>query len=143
MLLAGLVSRVLLNFLSLIADMGLGISIIQHPETTKEEQNALFSFSFFLGIGVSIVMIIASFPVSAINDKKFSNTSNIEITPYASGRISLASTIVSPSCTNMVPYFDIKLYIVAFFKLISIFLLLLDFLSNLLLSYSISITFLQ
>lgn len=57
---------VLLNFLSLIADMGLGISIIQHPETTKEEQNALFSFSFFLGIGVSIVMIIASFPVSAI-----------------------------------------------------------------------------
>ena len=57
---------VILNFLSLLSDMGLGISIIQHPKMGIIEQRQLFSFSLFLGCGIVAIMIIVAYPVSII-----------------------------------------------------------------------------
>lgn len=57
---------VILNFLSLFADMGLGISIIQHPEMDKTKQRELFSFSIVLGVFVALVMCLLAFPISYI-----------------------------------------------------------------------------
>ena len=57
---------IILNFLSLFADMGLGISIIQHPEMEKLEQRKLFSFSIVLGFIVALIMCLMAIPVAYI-----------------------------------------------------------------------------
>lgn len=67
------VLTVMLGFFYLIADMGLGISIIQHPEMDKKNQKQLFSFSIFVGFFISIVVSLLSYPLSSIynNDVYF------------------------------------------------------------------------
>ena len=62
--------NVFLTFFSMIADMGIGISVIQHPEMTKEQQNRLFSFSAVLGIAIVIVISISSIPIAFIYDNE-------------------------------------------------------------------------
>lgn len=57
---------IILNFLALFADMGLGISIIQHPEMEMIQQRKLFSFSIVLGVAVAVIMCLTAFPISLI-----------------------------------------------------------------------------
>lgn len=60
------ITTVLLGFLALFSDMGLGISIIQHPEMKKEDINRLFSFSIVVGIILAIITALAAFPLTSI-----------------------------------------------------------------------------
>lgn len=60
------ITTVLLGFLNLFADLGLGISIIQHPEMLNDDINRLFSFSLVVGLFLAIITIISAFPLTAI-----------------------------------------------------------------------------
>lgn len=57
---------VILNFLTLIADMGFGITIIQHPEMEWEEQNELFSFTAVFGVILMLIMVFLAYPMSLV-----------------------------------------------------------------------------
>ncbi len=60
------ITSVLLGFLNLFADLGLGISIIQHPEMPKVNIDRLFSFSIIIGLVLAAITILAAFPLTAI-----------------------------------------------------------------------------
>jgi PST family polysaccharide transporter len=60
------ITSVLLGFLNLFADLGLGISIIQHPEMPKVNNDRLFSFSIIIGLVLAAITILAAFPLTAI-----------------------------------------------------------------------------
>ena len=54
---------VVLGFLNLFADMGLGISVIQHPDMSKNDINKLFTFSFVVGLLLAVFTISLSIPL--------------------------------------------------------------------------------
>jgi PST family polysaccharide transporter len=56
---------ILIGFLNLFSDMGLGINIIQHPEMSIDNVNRLFSFSMIIGIVLTLATILASIPLSS------------------------------------------------------------------------------
>lgn len=60
------ITSVLLGFLSLFADLGLGVSIIQHPEMSENEINRLFSFSITIGLFLGALTVLAAFPLTSI-----------------------------------------------------------------------------
>lgn len=60
------ITTVLLGFLNLFADLGLGISIIQHPEMSKDDINRLFSFSLVVGLILAAITVVAALPLTAI-----------------------------------------------------------------------------
>lgn len=59
------ITTVLLGFLNLFADMGLGINIIQHPEMAKKDIDSLFSFSIVVGIILAGLTALAAFPLAS------------------------------------------------------------------------------
>lgn len=61
---------VILNLLTLIADMGLGVTIIQRPEMKKEKINELFTFTFLLGFAISLIVCLLSVPLSLLYDNE-------------------------------------------------------------------------
>lgn len=61
---------VLVNFLTLFSDMGLGIAVIQHPKMSKERLNQLFSFTILLGFILMILLSVLSYPISVIYENK-------------------------------------------------------------------------
>lgn len=61
---------IILTFLALFADLGLGVSVIQHPEMDKDDINKLFSFSFVIGLALMAIMCLLAFPVSVIYKNK-------------------------------------------------------------------------
>lgn len=61
---------VILNFLALIADMGLGVKVIQHPEMKREKIYELFSFTIILGFCISFILYLFSFPLSVVYDNE-------------------------------------------------------------------------
>jgi teichuronic acid exporter len=71
---------VLLSFFNLFADMGLGISIIQHPKMTKNEHNQLFSFSIIVGICLLLIMLLLAYPISII----YNNQDYLKMVPLIS-----------------------------------------------------------
>ena len=60
------ITSVLLGFLNLFADLGLGISVIQHPEMEKNDINRLFSFSVVVGIILGLITIAFALPLTSI-----------------------------------------------------------------------------
>lgn len=54
---------VVLGFLNLFADMGLGISVIQHPDMSKDDINKLFTFSFVVGLLLAVFTVALSVPL--------------------------------------------------------------------------------
>lgn len=63
------ITTVLLGFLSLFADMGLGINIVQHPEMPTNDIRCLFSFSIVIGIILGFFTAIASFPLASVYEE--------------------------------------------------------------------------
>lgn len=61
---------VILNFLALIADMGLGVTVIQHPEMKRERIYELFSFTVLFGFCISFILYLFSFPLSVVYDNE-------------------------------------------------------------------------
>ncbi|MBD9094965.1 MAG: lipopolysaccharide biosynthesis protein [Bacteroides oleiciplenus] len=55
---------VLIGFLGLFSDLGLGINIIQHSEMSNDDVNSLFTFSAISGIALGFFMLLLSYPVS-------------------------------------------------------------------------------
>lgn len=65
---------VVIGFLSLFADMGLGICIVQHPQMSKDDINKLFTFNLLAGLLLALLTILLSFPlVHFYNDKIYYN----------------------------------------------------------------------
>ena len=56
---------VLIGFLGLFADLGLGINVVQHPDMSKDDINRLFTFSIIIGLILGGLMLFLSYPVSA------------------------------------------------------------------------------
>jgi PST family polysaccharide transporter len=71
---------VFMNFFNLFADMGIGISVIQHPEMNEENHGILFSFSIFLGVSLLILMCALAYPISVL----YSNEEYIKMFPLIS-----------------------------------------------------------
>ncbi len=68
------IMTVILGFLNLFSDMGLGISIIQHPEMPEEDIERLFSFSCMIGIILAFFTICLAYPLSIFyNDTIYFN----------------------------------------------------------------------
>lgn len=57
---------VLVNFFNLFADMGVGVSVIQRTDLTVEDHNQLYTFSLYIGVVLSIIILLLSYPVSLI-----------------------------------------------------------------------------
>lgn len=55
---------VLIGFLTLFADLGLGINVVQHPDMSKDDINRLFTFSAIAGLILGGGMLFLSYPIS-------------------------------------------------------------------------------
>ena len=62
------ITTVIIGFLHLFADIGLGITIIQHPSMSKDNIGRLFTFTIFIGIILSIITGLSSIPLSKFYD---------------------------------------------------------------------------
>lgn len=60
------ITTVLINFFNMFADMGVGVSVIQNKNLDKKALDRLFTLSLYIGLVLSAIMILISFPVSAI-----------------------------------------------------------------------------
>lgn len=58
------IANVFLNFFTVFSDMGISAAIIQNKDLTDEDNNAIYSFSVYLGILLMILFILFSFPLS-------------------------------------------------------------------------------
>lgn len=54
-------ASVMIAFISIFADMGLGAAIVQKQELTDEDYDQIFSFSVYLGLLLCIILYISSF----------------------------------------------------------------------------------
>ena len=60
------VINVFVVFFHLFCDMGFGTAVIQDKSLTEKQTNDIFSWTFFLGIGLQFFFIGASFPISKV-----------------------------------------------------------------------------
>lgn len=58
------VVTVFTTFFSTLADVGVGPAIVQYDELSKDDCNALFSFTCLIGVFLSVLFCVASFPIS-------------------------------------------------------------------------------
>lgn len=61
---------VVLNFLNMFADMGLGIAVVQRKNLKDDDLSNLFTASIYLGIVLMVVMCIIGYPASIIYKNK-------------------------------------------------------------------------
>jgi PST family polysaccharide transporter len=54
------IATVLIAFLTIFSDLGLGAAIIQRQDFGKEEYDSIYSFSIYLGIFLSVVLFFSS-----------------------------------------------------------------------------------
>lgn len=62
------VIHVFVIFFQLFCDMGFGPAVIQDKELTQKQTNDIFSWTVYLGIGLMLLFVVASFPISKIYD---------------------------------------------------------------------------
>lgn len=58
------VITVFVVFFQLFCDMGFGAAVVQDQELTEKQTNDIFSWTVYLGLGLQILFIIASFPIA-------------------------------------------------------------------------------
>lgn len=86
------IATVLIQFLSIFCHMGIGPAIIQRKDLTQTDLNNIFTFTIFLGIFLSIIFFLASWPIAAFYD-------NIKLRTICQ----ILSINVFFSAVNMVP----------------------------------------
>ena len=59
---------VLITFFTILGDIGIGPAIIQSKELSKEEINSLFSFTVFVGGGLSVLFFSSSWLIAKVYD---------------------------------------------------------------------------
>ena len=64
------ITTVLIGFLNLFADMGLGISVIQHPEMAKGDVERLFTFSLVIGLILGLITVLSAYPLASFYDEQ-------------------------------------------------------------------------
>lgn len=60
------VATVIIAFFNILGDIGIGPAIIQHNDLDKEDLNQIYSFTIYLGVGLSIVFAFLAYPISKI-----------------------------------------------------------------------------
>ena len=57
-------------FFSLLSDMGLGTGVIQNKSLDAEDINNIYSFTIYLGIAITFIFILFSFPLASFYEDK-------------------------------------------------------------------------
>lgn len=86
------IATVLISFLSLFCNMGLGPAIIQRKDLTHEDCNSLFTFSLLVGASLSILFFCSSWGIAWFYDDQ-------QLVPICQ----LLSIQLLASAANMVP----------------------------------------
>lgn len=58
------IATVIISFFSIFSDLGIAPAIIQNKELTEMDLSRIFSFTIWLGIGISILFFLCSWPLS-------------------------------------------------------------------------------
>lgn len=58
------VATVIIAFFNILSDIGIGPAIIQKKDLTIEDYNYIYSFTLYVGIGVSFIFFFLSWPIS-------------------------------------------------------------------------------
>ena len=64
------IATVIINFFSIITDLGFAPAIIQNKALTNEDYNNIYSFSFYIAIGGFIIFLLLSYPISLFYNSK-------------------------------------------------------------------------
>jgi len=64
------VITVFINFFNILSDMGIGAAIIQNKELDDNDNQNIFSFTFYIGIALGIIFIFMSFIIAWIYEDK-------------------------------------------------------------------------
>ena len=59
------IATVLITFLNIFSDMGLGAAIIQRQDLMKKDLNQIFTFSLFLAILLGLLLFVGAYPISS------------------------------------------------------------------------------
>ena len=62
------IATVIIAFFGIFTDMGISPAIIQDKTLTKHELSDIFSFTLWMGIGLSVLFFAASWPIAAYYD---------------------------------------------------------------------------
>lgn len=68
------IATVIITFFNLFTDMGISPAIIQHKSLTHHDLTGIFSFTVWVGIGISLLFIAASWPIAAYYDSEILRT---------------------------------------------------------------------
>lgn len=63
------VMTVFTTFFSVLANMGIGTAVIQNKELDKDDVSNIFTFNMYVAVGLSLIFIICSFPISKFYGK--------------------------------------------------------------------------
>lgn len=63
------IATVLIHFMSMFCTMGIGPAIIQRQDLTCDDNNNIFTFSIYVGLVLSILFFLSSWPISWFYDK--------------------------------------------------------------------------
>lgn len=64
------IATVLIQFLGNFTDMGIESAIIQHKKLTKRDLSNIFSFTFWIGIIITVIFFFAAWPISSYYENK-------------------------------------------------------------------------
>lgn len=87
------IATVLIQFLGNFTDLGLEPAIVQKKDLSKRDLSNIFSFTFWIGILISIIFVIASWPIS----KYYENTTLLYICQLLSLNLFFATVNIVPS----------------------------------------------
>lgn len=59
------IATVLIAFLNIFSDMGLGAAIIQRQDLIKKDYNQIFTFSLFLAVLLGLLLFAGAYPISS------------------------------------------------------------------------------
>lgn len=60
------IATVIMAFLDIFSDMGLGVAIIQFKDLTKQNIRSLFSISIILAVGLTLILFFSADPIAKI-----------------------------------------------------------------------------
>ena len=64
------IATVIISFFGIFSDLGIAPAIIQNKDLTGKDLNRIFSFTLWLGIMISILFFLCSWPISFFYKQK-------------------------------------------------------------------------
>lgn len=87
------IATVIIAFFSIFTDMGLGAAVIQKKDLTEEDLSDIFSFSVWMGVGLSVLFFAASWPIA----EYYGNPSLRSLCQWLSINLFFASVNIVPN----------------------------------------------